>query len=141
MFIFLVFLKSLCIASTQTTMINHPDSKDFSVEFAQDGPTLRMVYISGGTFSMGIPSNPNLAGDSMSPTSATVSGFWISRTEITNEMYRCFDPQHSSGQWEGIDFDGDRQPVVNIIGREASAFCRWLSSKADRQFELPSEAQ
>ena len=77
-------------------------------------------------------------------------GFWMSRCEITNEQFKQFDPQHSSGTEDrhgyqfgitGYDLDEAGQPVVRVSWDEAQAYCRWLSQKLGKRVTLPTEAQ
>ena len=76
--------------------------------------------------------------------------FWLSETEVRNDQYAVFDPEHDSG-WQDI-FDKDhaapgypgchrRMPVVRVSWNEASAFCAWLSKKTGEKASLPTEAQ
>ena len=76
--------------------------------------------------------------------------FWLSETEVRNDQYAVFDPEHDSG-WQDI-FDKDhaapgypgchrRMPVVRVSWNEAAAFCAWLSKKTGEKASLPTEAQ
>ncbi len=76
--------------------------------------------------------------------------FWLSETEVRNDQYAVFDPEHDSG-WQDM-FDKDhaapgypgchrRMPVVRVSWNEAAAFCAWLSKKTGEQASLPTEAQ
>jgi formylglycine-generating enzyme required for sulfatase activity len=56
--------------------------------------------------------------------------FYLSLTEVTNAEYRQFDSAHNSGEVQGHDLNGDKQPVVNISWEQAALYCNWLSEKA-----------
>jgi len=62
-------------------------------------------------------------------------GFWIARTELTNEQYERFDPDPWRGQ------EGDNHPVVNVSWEDATQYCKWLSKKTGLTVRLPSEAE
>lgn len=63
-------------------------------------------------------------------------GFWIARTEVTNEQYERFDPEHERFETT----PGDRHPVVVVSWEEAREYCVWLSGKSGLDIRLPSEA-
>lgn len=114
------------------------------------GVSLEMVFIPAGRFVMG---DPNGEDDERPLSTVEIARpFWMSACEVTNEQYRRFDSTHDSryehkGSWcfserhLGWKLNQPRQPVVRISQREALAFCRWLSQKADASVNLPTEAQ
>lgn len=55
--------------------------------------------------------------------------FYASLTEVTNAQYKLYDPEHSSGNYEGYSLDGPTQPVVSVTWQQAALFCNWLSEK------------
>lgn len=60
--------------------------------------------------------------------------FYISRTEVTEEQYRKFEP----------DFRGSKtyEPyATGVSWHEAMAYCRWLSEKEGKPYRLPTEAE
>ena len=76
--------------------------------------------------------------------------FYLGKFEVMNTQYRLFDPTHDSGYIQifnkdrtsrGVPVNADRQPVVRVSWREATAFCQWLSQKTGRVFKLPDDAQ
>ncbi len=76
--------------------------------------------------------------------------FWMAETEITNEQFRQFKPEHDSRfidqQWKdhiyaGYPADKPEQPAVRVSWNEAAAFCEWLSDKSGRTVSLPTEQQ
>ena len=57
--------------------------------------------------------------------------FYLSITEVTNAEFRKFAANHSSGEFEDHNLDGDDQPVVGVSWEEAAEYCNWLSKKDD----------
>lgn len=53
--------------------------------------------------------------------------FYLGLHEVTNEQYRQFDKEHSSGTAFGRSLDGARQPAVNVTWEQAARYCNWLS--------------
>jgi formylglycine-generating enzyme required for sulfatase activity len=76
--------------------------------------------------------------------------FWMSQTEISNEQFAQFDPDHDS-HFEpmhayqfgihGFPVNQPGQPVVRVSWHQAVAFCQWLSARTGRPCSLPTEAQ
>ena len=115
-------------------------------------PPENMVWIEGGTFSMGLE---NGDADEKPVHQVTVSGFYMDRTEVTNEQYdacvqagKCL-PAHyddssayvrlKGSKWKkgrvGKEFRGPRQPVVAVTWKQAKTYCRWRGGR------LPTEAE
>jgi formylglycine-generating enzyme required for sulfatase activity len=76
--------------------------------------------------------------------------FWISETEIRNDQYNVFDPEHDSLYQKAFGKDhsypgwiGNHRlmPVVRVSWNEANEFCKWLSKKAGVKATLPTEEQ
>jgi formylglycine-generating enzyme required for sulfatase activity len=55
--------------------------------------------------------------------------FYLGLHEVTNEEFRAFQADYTSGQVEGNSLDGDKQPVVLVSWLQAAVFCNWLSKK------------
>ncbi len=76
--------------------------------------------------------------------------FYMMTTEVTNELYKLYDPHHDSRyidqQWKDHTWPGyahcfPQQPVIRISWNEAVGFCKWLSQKTGKKFRLPTEAE
>jgi len=114
------------------------------------GITLELIKIPKGKFIMG--DNDGKEDERpLTPVHIT-KPFWISKYEITNELYNLFDSEHNSKYYnkrrerendedKGASLNGPKQPVVNISWQEAIAFCKWLSAESNLDFILPTEAQ
>ena len=113
-----------------------------------DGQMLDLVRIPAGKFVMG-----DAHGQRNERPQTVVKierSFWIGRWEISNEQFRLYDANHDSDvePMHGYQFgihgypvNRPRQPVVRVSWNEALAFCRWLSERTGRHFNLPTEAQ
>ena len=67
--------------------------------------------------------------------------FYVGVHEVTNAQYRQYAPKHGSKDFMGQDLGGDRQPVVMVSWQDALGFCRWLSKRDGRHYDLPTEAE
>ncbi|MHC4215884.1 MAG: HzsA-related protein, partial [Planctomycetota bacterium] len=76
--------------------------------------------------------------------------FWMGVTEVTNEQYQAFDPQHDTRYLDengkdhsvpGYIANHPDQPVARVSWQQAMEFCKWLCIKSHRKVTLPTEAQ
>lgn len=102
------------------------------------GINMKMVYVSGGSFTMGAtPEQGSDAYDDEKPAhQVSLSGYYIGAYEVTQ------------GQWEKVmgsnpsSFKkGDNYPVENVSWEDAQAFCRELIRRTSKRYVLPTEAQ
>jgi formylglycine-generating enzyme required for sulfatase activity len=79
-----------------------------------------------------------------------VAAFEISRSEITNQLYKKFvdatghpPPQGTGYGWHANVYPAghDNLPVVFVSWDDAVAFCRWLSAETGSKYRLPTEAE
>jgi len=59
---------------------------------------------------------------------------WIATTELTNDAYSVFDPDHGKGA-------NPLQPVARISYEDAVAFCRWVSTQSRFTVRPPTEEE
>jgi sulfatase modifying factor 1 len=107
-------------------------------------PTTGMdfLWIPGGCHLMGSPSSEAGLYSAEGPQhEVCVDSFWMVKTEVTNSQYRRYKPGHDSGRYEGIDINGDNQPVVRVSWNDAQEYSQWLSRSTGKQFRLPTEAE
>jgi formylglycine-generating enzyme required for sulfatase activity len=101
---------------------------------------MEFVLIKGGCFQMG-----DSYGDgdiNERPVhEVCLSDYYMGKYEVTNAQYRKFKPTHNSGKHEGMDLNGDKQPVVHVSWEDATQFARWLSKETGKTFRLPTEAE
>ncbi len=104
-----------------------------------------MVYIPGGTFTMGSPETEKGSNSEERPQhQVTVSPFFMGKYPITQKQWRAIatldkididlkpDPSH---------FKGDERPVESVTWHECVEFYKRLSKLTGREYRLPSEAE
>ncbi|MGL6195843.1 MAG: SUMF1/EgtB/PvdO family nonheme iron enzyme, partial [Thermoguttaceae bacterium] len=113
-----------------------------------DNTTLELVRIPTGEFVMGDDKGSR---DELPRNAVKIEKpFWMLSTEVTNALYKEFDPNHDSryiDQWwkdhttPGYPANKPEQPVIRVSWDEANEFCNWLSQKTGKKFRLPTEAE
>ncbi len=119
-----------------------------SISIKLNDKSLDLVLIPSGKFVQG--TNSSFYDEGPATLAEVEKPFYMSKFEITNELYNEFDKEHNSGhqdrQWkdhtnQGYPSNEPQQPVVRISYNEAKAFCAWLSEKTSMKFSLPTETQ
>ena len=80
-----------------------------------------LVFVKGGTFSMGSPSSENWRSDDELQHSVTLSDFYISKYEVTQSEYAALMHNNPSS------FKGGTLPVENVSWLDAVNFCNTKS--------------
>ncbi|HEX7555536.1 MAG TPA: SUMF1/EgtB/PvdO family nonheme iron enzyme, partial [Leptolinea sp.] len=85
-----------------------------------------MVYVSQGTFEMGIDKYVHLTPGH----TVYLDSYWIDKTDVTNAMYAKCVESGSCGEihsQKNVDtvFKGANQPVVFVNWNDANDYCRW----------------
>jgi len=96
----------------------------------QGGSVLKLIP--PGVFVMG--SDPREQGRRPNEGRRTVTlqrPFYLGITDVTNEQFRRFRPDHASGylEKERRSFDLDAQPVTRVSWDDAAEYCNWLSER------------
>ena len=96
-----------------------------------------MVYVSGGTFTMGGTSEQGSDAESdEKPThSVTLSSYYICKYEVTQALWRAVMGSNPSY------FKGDNLPVERVSWNDCQTFINRLNSYTGRNFRLPTEAE
>ena len=100
-------------------------------------PDIAMVYVSGGTFTMGATSEQGSdAFDREKPAhSVTLSGYYIGKYEVTQELWKAVMGSNPS------NFNGDNLPVENVSWNDVQEFLRKLNAMTGKNYRLPTEAE
>ena len=124
------------------------------VEDLGNGIKLEMVYIPGGTFTMGSPKSEEGSYDNERPQhDVTVPHFFMGKYPVTQGQWRAIayltdlkveldlkpDPSNFKEPYKGID--RWQRPVEMVSWYEAVEFCKRLSKLTGRKYRLPSEAE
>ena len=100
-------------------------------------PDIAMVYVSGGTFTMGATSEQGSDADSdEKPThSVTLSGYYIGKYEVTQELWEAVMGSNPSY------FKGDNLPVERVSWNDVQEFLRKLNAMTGKRYRLSTEAE
>jgi formylglycine-generating enzyme required for sulfatase activity len=97
-----------------------------------------MVYVEGGTFSMG--NAADATGNDVH--SVTVSSFRMSKYEVMVVQYKAYCnatgtvmPEAPAWGWK------DNYPIEKVSFGDATKYCNWLSEKTGKEYRLPTEAE
>ncbi|MEL6861300.1 MAG: SUMF1/EgtB/PvdO family nonheme iron enzyme [Pseudomonadota bacterium] len=115
-----------------------PPISDLPVAACEGCP--EMVAIPSGRFQMGSPdTEANRSGNEGPMREVTLNAFLISKSEVTWDAWQiCVDEggcRAAQGSGAGAT------PVSGVNYEDAVAYTEWLSTKSDRRYRLPSEAQ
>jgi len=96
---------------------------------------IEYIFIPSGSFVMG--DNFGDGDEDEKPVhTVTVSGFYLSKTEVTVAQYRNFCDRNNRQMPLAPDWGwNDDHPIVNVNWSDALAFCKWAGGR------LPTEAE
>ena len=96
-----------------------------------------MVYVKGGTFTMGATAEQGSdAYSNEKPThSVTLSDYYIGKYEVTQAQWRAVMGSNPS-KWKG-----DNLPVENVSWNDIQKFIKKLNAQTGKKFRLPTEAE
>jgi formylglycine-generating enzyme required for sulfatase activity len=111
---------------------------------------LEMVYVEGGTFTMGCVSgrddiNGHTCSSNEKPShSVTVGSFWIGKYEVTQGQWGAVMGV-STGSQQQVDYwsegVGNNYPMYFVSWNDAQAFCAELSARTGKTYRLPTEEE
>ena len=99
-----------------------------------------MIFVQGGTFSMGATSEQGSEADSdEEPVHAvSVGDFYIGETEVTQGLWKAVMGSNPSDESRGI---GDNLPVNYVSWNDCQEFIKKLNQQTGKTFRLPTEAE
>lgn len=103
-----------------------------------------MVYVEGGTFTMGATGEQGSdADDDEKPThSVTLSSYHMGETEVTQALWQAVMGNLPSDiSSSSYDLQGSQRPVCYVSWDDCQTFISKLNSLTGLQFKLPTEAQ
>ena len=135
--------------SDVTTLIDYLLSGDWSspagepangsvVTYDINGVPLKMVYVRGGTFTMGgtAEQGSDVHSSELPAHYVTLSGYYIAQTEVTQALWTAVMGSNPS------NFTGDYQlPVERVSWNDCQTFVTRLQTLTGLNFRLPTEAE
>ncbi len=101
--------------------------------FTANGVSFTMVYVQGGTFTMGATSDAH---------SVTLSSYYMGETEVTQALWEAvMGSLPSDISSSSYDLRGPQRPVCYVSWDDCQTFLSRLNSLTGQQFHLPTEAQ
>jgi formylglycine-generating enzyme required for sulfatase activity len=96
-----------------------------------------MVYVAGGTFTMGCTSEQggDCYDDEKPAHSVTLSSYYIGKYEVTQAQWKAVMDSNPSY------FKGDNLPVEYVSWNDVQEFIRKLNQKTGKNYRLPTEAE
>jgi eukaryotic-like serine/threonine-protein kinase len=109
-------------------------SAEYFAENLDNDVELQMVYVPGGSFTMGSPVGEG--NDSERPQRVVmVPGFYAGRYPVTQGQYLAVMGKNLS-HWQDA-----KLPVEQVSWEDAQDFCERLSDRTSKKYRLPSEAE
>ncbi|MEO1416237.1 MAG: formylglycine-generating enzyme family protein [Bacteroidota bacterium] len=106
----------------------HPDPNhsDPTLDLPAD-----MVYVKGGTFTMGSPESEEGRGTNETQHRVTVSDFLIGKYEVTFEEYDAFCNATGKKKSDDESWGRNHRPAINVSWYDAIEYCNWRSQQED----------
>ena len=135
-FVFLVKCMDADSGNVSSALSKRKDSAN-NLTFTVDGVSFTMVYVPGGTFTMGATSEQGSdVFDDEKPThNVTLSSYYIGETEVTQALWTAVMGTNPSR------FRGDQLPVEMVSWNDCQTFISHLNAKTGKNFRLPTEAE
>ena len=113
-----------------------------------NGVSFKMIWVEGGTFTMGSPDGVG-EGDEHPQHWVTLDGYWIAETEVTQALWEAVMGTTVGQQYDKTDKlwplrgTGDNYPMYYVSYEDAVDFCKELNLLTGNKykFTLPTEAQ
>ena len=124
------------IPSSKTTATTSPSSS-ISRDQILSNLVANMVYVEGGTFTMGATSEQgsHVDSDEKPAHQVTLSSFSIGKYEVMQEEWEAVMGSNPS------KYKGAKHPVENVSWEDCQTFIRKLNQLTGRNFRLPTEAE
>jgi formylglycine-generating enzyme required for sulfatase activity len=103
---------------------------------SQSALEIEMVFVKGGTYTMGCTSEQNDCGNDEKPThQITLNDFQIGKYEVTQKQWTTIMGKNPSY------FKGDNLPVEQVSWNDVQVFIQKLNQKTGKKYRLPTEAE
>ena len=116
-----------------------PQTETFTV----NGVSFKMVYVEGGTFTMGATDGDTDAWDNERPAhQVTLSDYHIGETEVTQALWQAVMGDNPSVISSNNGYSTNLQrPVENVSWDDCQTFITKLNDLTGQNFRLPTEAE
>jgi formylglycine-generating enzyme required for sulfatase activity len=109
---------------------------DHFLDRKAEGP--EMVWLSGGTFTMG---DENISDAEKPVHQVTLNHFSVGKYPVTFEEYDQFCDDTGREKPDDQGWGRGRRPVINVSWDEAVEYCKWLNKQTGQDYRLLTEAQ
>ena len=123
--------------SSSSSSSNSSTSNNSNLQSILNELANNMVYVQGGTFTMGATSEQgsDTQSDEKPTHQVTLSSYYIGRTEVTQELWEAVMGSNPS------KFTGNRKPVENVSWNDCKTFISKLNSITGKNYRFPTEAE
>ncbi len=106
--------------------------------FSVGGVEFKMIYVEGGTFTMGATQEQgsDAKSEEKPAHSVTLSSYYIGETEVTQGLWKAVMGTNPSGYKKG-----DSLPVESVSYADVLDFITRLNTMTKKNFRLPTEAE
>ena len=125
----LMLLLPVGLQAQQTRKIPHART------YYINGVTFKMLYVEGGTFTMGALPGDTLADADEVRHPVTLQSYYIGETEVTQALWEVVMGKNRSKQ------KGEDMPVEYVTYEQVQTFIAKLNQMTGKQFRLPTEAE
>lgn len=110
--------------------------------FSQTLPLPEMIWVEGGTFTMGDIHGVGEANE-RPVHRVTLNSFYIAKTETTVRQWKAYCRENACDDYHLAKILGlnDSLPASGVEWFDAVDYCRWLSEKTGKNYRLPTEAE
>ena len=105
--------------------------------FNVNGVSFELLYVKGGSFTMGCTAEQNgdCNNDEKPTHNVVLSDYYMGKYEVTQELWTAVMGKNPSNK------KGDNLPVENVSWNDVQDFIRALNQLTGQNFSLPTEAQ
>ena len=135
----------------EATVVNVANKGSVTSEdktFTVGGVTFKMIYVEGGTFTMGATSEQESDAnkDEKPAHQVTLSGYYIGETVVTQALWKAVMEKRKIMGMIKTDnnpssFKGDDRPVECVSWNDCKMFISKLNSLTGKNFRMPTEAE
>lgn len=134
----LILFSFIACNSAQNPSSSSEASDNENITVTVNGVTFTMVFVKGGTFTIG--ATPEQGKDAQReenpPVEVTLSDYYIGETEVTQALWQAV-----MGENPSYAQDDSKLPVELMYWDECRQFITKLNELTDRDFRLPAEAE